>query len=115
MIQTKRIEHTQLTEHKHYDIQRVSLYMNLMAGHWCPIIHRLNLKTHVDVKNGQLKAVKAALRHLVHALMFKVGFYFRSFPTTKSIIKKALIYLGHHYPAIRFICRSSLCNYKRSD
>ena len=80
--------------------------MNLMVGHWCPITHRLSLKDHVDINNGQLKTIKAGLRlsrHLVHALMFEVGFYFRSLTTTKSIIKEALIYLGHRCPTIRFI------------
>ena len=46
---------------------------------------------HVDVKRGQLMAIKAALRlsrRLVHAMMFKVGFYFRSLTTTKPIIKE---------------------------
>ena len=55
--------------------------MNLMVGHRCPIIHRLNPKDCVDIKNGQLKAIKAALRFScrhVHALMFEVGFYFWS-------------------------------------
>ena len=53
--------------------------MNLMVGHRCSIIHRLNPKDCVDIKNGQLKAIKAALRFScrhVHALMFEVGFYF---------------------------------------
>ena len=51
--------------------------MSLMAGHWCPIIHRFNLKTCVNVKNGQLKAIKAVLRLsrcIVHTLMINVGF-----------------------------------------
>ena len=58
----------------------------------------LNPKAGVDVKNGQLKTVKAALglsQRLVRALMFKVGFYFRLFTTTKPIVKEAPIYLGH--------------------
>ena len=53
--------------------------MNLMAGHQCPIIQRFNPEALVDVKNGQLKAIRAALRlsrHLVHALMFKVDFIY---------------------------------------
>jgi hypothetical protein len=53
--------------------------MNLMAGHRCPIIHLLNPKARVDVKNDRLEAIKATLRlspHRVHALMFEVGFYF---------------------------------------
>ena len=53
--------------------------MNLMVGHRCPIIHRFNLEARVEVKNGQLKAIKGASissqRH-VQALMFEVGFYF---------------------------------------
>ena len=51
--------------------------MNLMAGHQCPIIYRLYPEIRVDIKNGQLKAIKAALRlsqHLVHTLMFEVGY-----------------------------------------
>jgi hypothetical protein len=43
------------------------------------MVYRPNPKTHVDVKNGQLKAIKAALelsQLLVHALMFEVGFDF---------------------------------------
>ena len=36
--------------------------MNLMVGYWCPIIQILNPKARVDVKNGQLKAIKTALR-----------------------------------------------------
>jgi hypothetical protein len=79
-------------------------YMNLMAG------HRLNLKVHLNVRNGQLKTTKAALklspRH-VHALMFKVGFYFRSLTTTKPIVKEARIYLVHECPTIRFIWKWS--------
>ena len=59
--------------------RRFTRHMNLMVGHRCPIIHRLNPKDCVDIKNGQLKAIKAALRFScrhVHALMFEVGFYF---------------------------------------
>ena len=79
--------------------------MNLMAGHQCPMIHQFNLKTCVDVKNGQLKAIKATLRlsrRRVHTSMFKVGLCFRSLTTTKSFIKEAPIYLGHQCPATRF-------------
>ena len=50
-----------------------------MTGYQCPIIHRLNPKARVNVKNGQLKAIKVALRLsrcLVHARVFEVGFYF---------------------------------------
>ena len=50
-----------------------------MGGHWCPIIHRLNPKARVDIKNDQLKAIKVALRssrYLVHALLFKSDFLF---------------------------------------
>ena len=64
------------------------LYVNLMAGHRCPIIHWLNLNARVNIKNGQLNAIKAGSRlsqRLVHALMFKVGFYFRPLTTTKPI------------------------------
>jgi hypothetical protein len=67
-------------------------------GHRCLIIHRLNPKVRVDVKNDQLKVIKATLklsRHYVHALMFEVGFYFRSLTTTKPIIKEVPVYLGH--------------------
>ena len=77
-----------------------------MAGHQCPIIHRLNHNTHVDIKNDQLKAIKAALRLsrcLSHDLMFEVGFYFRSLTITKPIIKEAPIYLGHWCHVIRII------------
>ena len=69
-----------------------------MGGDRCPIIHRLNPKARVDIKNGQLKAMKAALRfsrHHVHTLIFKVGFYFQLLTITKPIIKEAPIYLGH--------------------
>jgi hypothetical protein len=44
-------------------------------AHNTPVKH----KTRVNVKNDQLKAIKATLRlsrHLVHALMFKTGFYY---------------------------------------
>ena len=78
-----------------------------MAGHWCPMVHWLNLKACVGVKNGQLKAIKMALRlsrHLAHVVMFEVGFYFQSLSTTKPIIKEAPIYLGHRHPTLRFIC-----------
>ena len=79
-----------------------------MACHQCPIIHQLNPKTFVDVKNGQLEAIKAAKRLSrcpIHAQMFEVGFYFRSLTTTKPIIKEALVYYGHRCPAIRFMYR----------
>ena len=78
-----------------------------MAEYWCLIIPQLNPKARVDVKNGQLKAIKAVLRlsrRPIHALIFKVRFYFQSFTTTKPIIKEAPIYLGHCCSAIRFIC-----------
>ena len=45
------------------------------------MIHQFSHEAHVDVKNGQLKVIKAALRlsqRPLHVLMFKVGFYFRS-------------------------------------
>ena len=71
------------------------------------MIHQLNPKACVDIKNDQFKAIKAALRlsrcH-VHALMFEVGFYFRSFTITKPIVKEDSIYLGYLCPATRFIC-----------
>ena len=78
-------------------------HSNLVAGHWCPIIHWLNPKSRVNVKNDQLKAIKATLglsRRHVYALMFEVSFYFLSLTTTKPIIKEAPIYLCL---AIRFI------------
>ena len=83
--------------------------MNLMAGHWCSIIHWLNPKACVNVKSDQLKVIKSTLRlsrHHVHTLklMFKVGFHFWSLTTTKPIIKEALIYLGNQCPDIRYIC-----------
>ena len=85
----------------------IGAHMNLVAGHRCFIIHRLNPKVYdVNIKNGKSKVIKAMLRfsqHLVYALMFKVGFYFRSLIITKLIAKEAPICLGHCYPAIRFI------------
>ena len=72
------------------------------------MIYRLNPKAHVDVKNGQLKAFKTVLRlsqYHVHALMFEIGFYFRSLTTTKRIITEGPIYFGHWCPAIRFNCQ----------
>jgi hypothetical protein len=45
----------------------------------CSIIHWLNSKAFVAVKNGQLKAIKVALRlsgRPIHAPMFEVGFYY---------------------------------------
>ena len=53
--------------------------MNLVAGHRCPVIHWLNPKAHVNIKNDKLKAIKAVLRlsrRHAHAMMFKVDFYF---------------------------------------
>jgi hypothetical protein len=50
--------------------------MNLMAGHWCLIIHWLNPKARVDIKNVKLKEIKAAFklsRCRIHALVFEVG------------------------------------------
>ena len=44
-------------------------YVNLMAGPWCPIMHRFSHKARVNVKHGGLKSIKAALsfcRCLVH-------------------------------------------------
>ena len=78
-----------------------------MAGQRCPIVHRLNPKARVDVKNDQLKAIKAALglsRCPVHVVTFKVGFYFESLTTTKPITREVPIYLAHRYPAERFNC-----------
>ena len=49
---------------------------NLMVGHWCPIIHRLNPKARFNVKNDELKVIKATLslsQHLVYVLMFEVA------------------------------------------
>ena len=73
------------------DLNLNFLHLNLMMGHWCPIIHRLNPKACVNVKNDQLKAIKVVLRlsqcHVL-ALMFKVGFYFRSLTITKPMIKE---------------------------
>ena len=74
--------------------------MNLTARHRCPIIHQLNPKAHVIIKNGQLKAIKATLRlsqHPIHTLMFEVSFYFQSLTTTKPIVKDAPIYLVHRF------------------
>lgn len=66
-------------------------------------------KARIDIKNGQLKAIKAVLRlsrcH-VHAMMFEFGFYFQSLTTlTKPITNEAPIYLGHQCicHALRFI------------
>ena len=67
-----------------------------MVGHRCLIIHQLNPKARVDVKNDQLKVIKATLRLSrcpIHSLMFEVGFYVQSLTTTKPIIKDARIYL----------------------
>ena len=53
--------------------------MNLIMGHMCSIMHQLNPKAHVDIKNDQLKVIKVVLRlsrHHVHALVFEVGSYF---------------------------------------
>ena len=78
------------------------------------IIHWLNPKARVNVKNGQLKAIKATLRlsrYPIHPLMFEVGFYFRSFTSTKPIVKEAPIYLGHQCPAITFIYSIKLCDW----
>jgi hypothetical protein len=89
-----------------YNQQCWSLHMKLMSGHRSPIMHRSNPKVQVDVKYGQLKVIKAALRlsrHYVHAPMSKTGFYFWSLTTTKRIIKVATIWLGHRCPAVRFI------------
>lgn len=72
-----------------------------MEGHRCPIRHQLSLKVGVNVKTGQLKAIKAALRlsrRHVQALMSEVGFYFRSLTTAKPNS------LGHRCPVIRFNC-----------
>jgi len=89
--------------------------MNLMAGHRCPIIHLLNPKARVDVKNDRLEAIKATLRlspHHVHALMFEVGFYFWSLTTTNPIIKEAKIYLEHQCPQhkvhLKLICHDCM-------
>ena len=50
-----------------------------MAGPRRLIMHQFSHKTHVNVKNGQLKMIKAALslsRCHVHNVMFQVGFIF---------------------------------------
>ena len=53
------------------------VHVNLMAKHHCRIIHQCNLKGHVDVKNGQLKTIKATLRlSRQRVLTFEVGFIF---------------------------------------
>ena len=76
------------------------------GGHRCPIIHGLNPKARVNMKNGQLKAIEAALRpsqRHVHATMFEVDFYlfiFLSFTFTKPTIKETMNYLGHRCPTI---------------
>ena len=62
-------------------------------------INHLNPKARVNVKNGQLKAIKATLRLSrppIHALMFEVGFYFRSLTSTKPIVKEAPIPVSRH-------------------
>ena len=44
-------------------------HLNLMAGPWCPIMHQFSHKARINVKNGQLKVIKATLslsRRLVH-------------------------------------------------
>ena len=58
-----------------------------MAGPLCPIMHRFSHKAPVNIKNGQLKAIKAALslsQCLEHNVMFEVDFYFQSLTTTFS-------------------------------
>jgi hypothetical protein len=52
-----------------------------MAGPRCPMMHWFSHKARVNIKNGRLKAIKAALslsRRLVHDMMFEVHFYFQS-------------------------------------
>jgi hypothetical protein len=64
--------------------------LNLMAGRWCSIMYWFSHKTRVDIKNGRVKAIKAALslisRCLIHNVMFEVGFHFRSLTTTFSCL-----------------------------
>lgn len=58
---------------------RQCLVIELYGGTRCPMIHRLNPKAHVNIKNGQLKVIKAVLslsQHLIHTLLFEIGFYF---------------------------------------
>ena len=58
---------------------------------WC----WLNPKARVDVKTGQLKAIKVALRlsqHPVHALMFRIGYYFWSLTTTIPILRRLRLF-----------------------
>ena len=60
-------------------------YVNLMAGPWCPIMHRFSHKARVNVKHGGLKSIKAALsfcRCLVHNQSWFL--HFQSLPTTFS-------------------------------
>ena len=60
-----------------------------MAGPKCPIMHRFSHKACVDVKNGQLKAIKATLSLswcLGHNVMIEVDFYFQSMTTTFSCL-----------------------------
>ena len=58
---------------------RQCLVIELYDGTRFPMIHQLNPKACVNIKNGQLKVIKAVLRlsqHIIHALMFEIGFYF---------------------------------------
>ena len=62
-----------------------------MAGHRCPIIHRIHPKAHVDVRNGQLHAIKATWRlsrRLVHALMFELISTFNHLQPQKQSLRR---------------------------
>ena len=64
-------------------------HVKLMAGPRCPMMHRFSHKARVDIKNGWLKVIRAALslsRRLVHNVMFEVDFYFQSLTTTFSCL-----------------------------
>ena len=63
--------------------------MNLIVGPRCPILHQFSHKARVDIKNGRLKAIEAALRLsrcLVHNVMLEVGFYFQLLTTAFSCL-----------------------------
>jgi hypothetical protein len=61
-----------------------------MVGPRRPIMHWLTrIKACVDIKNGQLKVIKAEFsssRRPIHNVVFEVGFYFRAPTITFSCL-----------------------------